>query len=58
MGDPPFEAGAVKDMVAWEGDDVAAETPVGAPGGDHGRVVVERMEPYPVPEEFTAYARK
>src|SRR5665213_4001095 len=32
MDEPPVELGAVKEMVAWPGLEVAAETEVGSPG--------------------------
>ena len=36
------------------GEEVAAETEVGAEGTDQGKVVVERIDPVEVPAEFTA----
>ena len=58
MVEPPLEVGALKEIVAWFGEEVAAETPVGCPGTDHCKVEVATILPVLVPAEFTAYARK
>ena len=58
MAEPPLLTGAVNETVAWFGEDVAAEGLVGAPGTDHGKVVVESIAPVDVPAELTAYALK
>ena len=54
MEEPPLEAGAVNETVAWLGEEVAADTPVGCPGTDHCRVLVATMLPVDVPAELTA----
>jgi hypothetical protein len=50
---PPFEEGVLNVTEAWALPAVAV-TPVGALGTDHGKVVVDCINPNPVPAELVA----
>jgi hypothetical protein len=57
MALPPFEAGAVHEMVAWPLPAVA-DTPVGAPGTVMGVTLFEAAEAGPLPAALVAVTLK
>jgi len=48
MGEPPFDAGVLKETRAWASP-AEAEAPVGTPGAAQAVVGKETIDPKPVP---------